>query len=185
MKKIGDLIKPYASVVFGALLLLYYLNWLTGQGTMLAIGIIALLVSIFYLAYGILGSILGEKFPKALGIIAIALFPFFMFICFIIGLTNGVDGIGPTGWIILILSMNGSLIFSGLYVVAAFVKVPVLKRLAFLFAAIFGLVLLMNIVFDGAGNPIILGNIDILLVVIYALYAFMMFSSLKEEQPAK
>ena len=182
MKKIGDLIKPYVSVVFGALLLLYYLNWLTGEGSRLAIGIIALMVSIFYIAYGVLGSVLGEKFPKVFGTVAIALFPFFMFLVYIINMASGVNNIGPTGWIILILSFAGSSAFCGLYIISSFVKVPVLRRLAFLFAAIFGLVLLSDIVFDGAGDPIVLGMIDILLVVIYGLYAFMMFSSLKEEQ---
>ena len=188
MKKIGDLVKPFASVIFGALLLFYYLNYLQGQGQQLALGIVALIMSIYYIAVGIIASIMGDKLQanarKVFDVISMSLFPLFMFINFILMATSGFN-FGPTGWILIILSMNGSLLFSALYVVAAFANVPVLKRLSQLFGAIFVLVLLVNVLYAYAGsnNPagwVYLGEIDVILVVIYSLFSFMLFNSYKE-----
>ena len=188
MKKIGDLFKPFASVVFGALLLFYYLDFLRMTGTALVLGIFALIISIYYIGIGIVGIILGEKFPsqtkRVFDVISIALFPLFVFIYYIIMCTSGAN-YGPTGWIIVILSMNASMLFCALYVVAAFAKVPVLKRLAQLFAAIFVLALLVNVLytFGSGANPLgwaYLGEIDVMLVVLYSLYTFMLINALKE-----
>ena len=190
MKKIGDLIKPFASVIFGALLLFYYLNYLQGRGQTLALGIVALIMSIYYITIGIIASIMGEKLQanarKVFDVISMSLFPLFMFVNFLLMCTAGFD-FGITGWILIILSMNGSILFSALYVVATFAKVPVLRRLSQLFGAIFILVLLVNVLYDyvGMGNGvpgwIVLGAIDVLLVVIYALFAYMLLNSYKEE----
>ena len=40
MKKIGDFLKPNMFIIFGALLLLYFLNYLSLNGASLAIGIL-------------------------------------------------------------------------------------------------------------------------------------------------
>lgn len=191
MKKLGDLIKPFATIVFGALLLFYYLNYLQYRGTALALGIFALLLAIYYIGIGVVSIILGEKFPsnvkRIFDVIAIALFPVFVFIVYIMMATSGGD-FGPTGWIIVILCMNASIIFAALFVVAAFVKVSILQRLAQLFAAIFVLSLLVNVLytFGTGGNPsgwAYLGEIDIMLVVLYCLYTSMLLNALKEESP--
>ena len=191
MKKIGDLIKPFAAVIFGALLLFYYLNYLQAQGTTLVLGIFALIFAIYFIGIGIVGVVLGDKLPnnvrKIFDVISIALFPFFIFFGFVFACTTGID-FGVTGWIIVVLSMNASIIFSGLFVVASFVKVPVLKRLAQLFGAIFVLALLVNILYpifpisvNMAGRFVLLGEIDIVLAIIFGLFAFMLFNSFKEE----
>lgn len=192
MKKIGDLIRPFTTILFGALLLFNYLNYLQYQGAALVQGIFALIISIYYIAIGVLNIILGEKFPsnakRIFDLISIALFPVFVFICYIMMATSGVN-YGPTGWIVVILCMNASILFAALYVIAALVKAPIVQRLAQLFAAIFVLSLLVNVLYTfGAGaNPsgwAFLGEIEIMLVVIYSLYTSMLFSALKGE-PAK
>ena len=191
MKKLGDLIKPFATIVFGSLLLFYYLNYLQYRGTALVLGIFALLVAIYYIGIGVVGIILGEKFPsnakRIFDVITIALFPVFVFIVYIMMAASGGD-FGPTGWIIVILCMNASIIFAALFVVAVFVKVSILQRLAQLFAAIFVLSLLVNVLytFGVGGNPsgwAYLGEIDIMLVVLYCLYTSMLLNALKEESP--
>ena len=187
MKKVGDLIKPFAAIILGALLLLAYLNDLQAQGGQLIIGIFALIFAIYYMGIGIVSVIVGDKMPagakKVFDVLSIALFPLFMFIYYVANCADWAAGLGPSGWIIIILSMNGSIIFSALFVVAAFVKVPVLKRLAQLFGAIFVLALLLNLVFTVSGNPNALGDINVINVVIYSLFTFMLLNSFKEEQP--
>ena len=54
MNKVIELIKPYLSIVFGFLLFLYYFNYLQYSGILLAIGIIAVFISLYYLVHGIL-----------------------------------------------------------------------------------------------------------------------------------
>ena len=46
---------------------------------------------------------------------------------------------------------------------------------------IFVLVMLLNIVFDFAGNPIVLGNINIIGTVIYALFTVMLMNALAKK----
>ena len=189
MKKVGNLIKPFAAIILGALLLLAYLNNLQMQGGQLIIGIFALIFAIYYMGIGIVSVVVGDKMPvvakKVFDVITMALFPLFMFIIFVSNCADFASVLGPSGWIIIILSMNGAILFSALFVVAAFVKVAVLKRLAQLFGAIFVLALLLNLVFTVTGNPNALGDINVINVVIYALYTFMLIDSFKEEVPLK
>ena len=185
MKKVGFLVKPFASVVFGALMLLYFMNYLTLDGAGLAIGIIAVIMAVYYLAIGIISVILGDKLAKAgkiLDIVSISLFALFMFVFLLLSCVRvGADNIGPTGWVIAILSMTSCWALIAFYIVGAFVKMPVFKRFAQLFGAIFALALLLNILFAISGRPFVLGEIDIIKFVMYALFVFMLFSSLKEE----
>ena len=51
MNKVIELIKPYLSIVFGFLLFLYYFNYLQYSGILLAIGIIAVFISLYYLVH--------------------------------------------------------------------------------------------------------------------------------------
>ena len=188
MKKIGEIIRPFVAIVFGALLFLFYLNWLSLSGAGLAVGIIAMVLAAYYLTVGILGILLGEKLGKARAIfdmLSIVLFGVFMFVYFLIVMINGAEAaanevniFGPAGWFIVILSISGSLAFAVVHLIASLVKNKVLARLDYLFAAIFVLVLLLNLLFDSSGDPINLGALNVLLLVIYALFAFMLFNSL-------
>ena len=68
MKKISDLVKPYLSIIFGALLLLLYFNLLAVGGVYLAMGIIIFALAAFFLTIGILNVTLGEKLSKVIRI---------------------------------------------------------------------------------------------------------------------
>ena len=185
MKKIGDFLKPNILIIFGALLLLYFLNYLSLNGAGLAIGIFAVVISAYYLAIGILGILMGNKFSpqlkKIFEVISVSLFGIFMFVFFLLSTINGakIDGLmGPTAWTIEILSMVAALAMVIVYVIARFANKDVMMRFAVLFAAIFALALLLNILFDISGNSRVLGNVDILLVAIYVIFTIYLFDTL-------
>ena len=192
MKKATDFLKPNILIIFGALLFLFFLNYLSGQGATLAIGIIATIVSVYYLAIGILGLFLCDKLPKkVIDVVSVCLFAVFMFTYFLIALIQAaqIDNfMGPTAWIIAILSLVGSLALAGIYPAARFVNKKGLLGLAYLFSAIFTLVLLLNVLFTPRGNSTVLGNIDLILVAIYGVFVIYLFGTLKPadeiEEPA-
>ena len=66
MKKVSELIKPYITIIFGALLLLIYLNYLSFKEMALAIGIIAVVIASFSLVGGILFVVMGDKMNDTL-----------------------------------------------------------------------------------------------------------------------
>ncbi len=182
MKKIQEVAKPFLSIVFGALLLLTYLNWLSLSGGALVIGIIALLMSLYYLGAGITEAVVGEKLsPKAkkvFDIINISLFSGFASIYYLIYITNLSDRMGPTGWIVALAALLLSLALAVFSIIARLVSNPVLKRLDVLFSALFMAALVLTLLFDSVGNPITLGSIDVISLVIYALFGMMLLESL-------
>lgn len=192
MKKIGDFLKPNMFIIFGALLLLYFLNYLSLNGASLAIGIFAVILSTYYLVVGILGILIGNKFSpqlkKIFEVLSVSLFGAFMFIYFLLTTINGaqIDGLmGPTAWIVQILSMAAALGLAVVYTIARLVNIDALMRFAYLFSAIFALALLLNILFDISGDSRLLGNVDILLVVIYVIFTFYLFSTLTNKAESK
>ena len=192
MKKIGDFLKPNMFIIFGALLLLYFLNYLSLNGASLAIGIFAVVLSTYYLVVGILGILIGNKFSpqlkKIFEVLSVSLFGAFMFIYFLLTTINGaqINGLmGPTAWIVQILSMAAALGLAVVYTIARLVNIDALMRFAYLFSAIFALALLLNILFDISGNSRLLGNVDILLVVIYVIFTFYLFSTLTNKAESK
>ena len=194
MKRIGDFLKPNILIIFGALLLLYFLNYLSLNGAGLAIGIFAVVLSAYYLAIGILGILVGNKFSpqlkKIFEVISVSLFGIFMFVFFLLTTINGakIDGLmGPTAWTIEILSMVAALAMVIIYILARLTNKDVLMRFAYLFSAIFALALLLDILFDMSGASTVLGNVDILLVAIYVIFTFYLFNTLsnKEEGAAE
>lgn len=174
MKRIQEAIKPYLLIIFGALLLLYYLNDLDGNGATFAIGLIAVIVAAYYLTIGLLDVLLGNKLPQGLKkvfeISSVALFPLFTFSYYLIALIKWNGVFGPNGWIIDILSMVGSLAAATLLIISNFIKVNMVKKLTTLFAMIYILILIIDLLFSIAGNSIVLGNLDLLLTVIYVMY---------------
>ena len=188
MKKIQEVAKPFLSIVFGALLLLTYLNWLSLSGGALVIGIVALLMSLYYLGAGITEAVVGEKLsPKAkkvFDIINISLFSGFASIYYLIYITNLSDRMGPTGWIVALAALLLSLALAVFSIIARLVSNPVLKRLDVLFSALFMTALVLALLFDSVGNPITLGSIDVISLVIYALFGVMLLESLTNK-PAK
>ena len=181
-------------IIFGALLFLKYLNGLSGNGTALAISIIAVIVSAYYLAIGIVGVIAANKLSapvkKVFEVISVSLFGVFMFVVFLLTTISGakINNMGPTAWTIQILSMVGALAFVVVYIASRFANKQILVNFAYLFSAIFALALLLNILFSTAGVSRALGAIDVLLVAIYLAFCFYLFNTLgakQEEAPAK
>ena len=185
MKKVTDFLKPNVLIILGALLFLYYFNLISGNGATLARGIIAVSCACYYLSIGILDIVIGNKFSqntrKLFDIISVCLFPLFMFVLFLIQTIEGAKNMGPTAWIIAIFSLIASLSLAVFYLLSKLVDKSIIQLLSLLLAAIFGLVLLLNILFTRRGNSIVLGNIDVILVVIYLAYLFYLFNSFKKE----
>lgn len=187
MKKVIDLVKPYILIILGALLFLYFMNWLSNEGAGLALGIIAIVLAVYYLAVGVLSIVVGNKFSPMIktiiDVVAVAFFAVFMFVLFLLSTIEGakIDNyMGPAAWVIAIVSMLGALALAGFYVLYRFMNQPLVARFTFLFSAVFALVLVLNILFNGRGNPIALGDIDIILVAIYGAYLFYLFNALQE-----
>ncbi len=190
MNKIRNFIKPYVLLVFGALLFLFYLNWLSLDGILLAIGIIAVVVSGYYLAMGVLSVVLIEKLnpqlKQILNLVNISLFPLFIFIRILLITINFNGNMNPTGWVIAILSMIASLALAIIYLLEKLTKNAEVKRFTFLSAVIFVVALLANILFDATGTAVNLGNVNIVVVLTYVIYSFVLFNSFgKDEEPLK
>ena len=153
------------------------------------IGIFALLMSLYYLGAGITEAVAGDKLPlktkKVFDIIDISLFSAFASIYYLLYITNLSDQMGPTGWIVVLAALLLSLALAIFSIIARLVSNPVLKRLDVLFSALFMAALVLTLLFDSVGNPVTLGSIDVISLVIYALFGMMLLESLtsKETKP--
>ncbi len=191
MKKIQEVAKPFLSIVFGALLLLTYLNWLTLDGEALVIGIFALLMSLYYLGEGITETVAGDKLsPKAkkvFDIINISLFPTFIFAYFLIRTIVVSTQMGPTGWVVVLTGLLTSLVMVVFSLASRLASNPLLKRLNALFSGLFMVVLILSLLFDVFGNSLTLGSVDVIDFVTYALFGVMLLESLtsKETKPVE
>ena len=188
MKKLTDYLKPNILIIFGALLFIYYLNFLSYGGAGLGLGITAVIIAAYYLVIGILLVLIGNKLSpttqKVFGLLGVTLFAIFMFVSFLLTTIQAADFMGPTAWVIKILSMVASLAFAVIYIISVFYNKPIVLRFAYLFALIFVLALLLDLLFDVGGDSRVLGNIDVLLVVIYCVYTFYLFSSINKAEDA-
>ena len=196
MKKVTDLLKPYLSIIFGALLLLLYFNLLSFGGALLALGIIATVLAAYFLITGILAIAMGEKLSKKakslINLIGVSGFSAFMGVYFLLDLINRAKAskgdfgtpVGPAGWTIGILSIGASFGLLLVLVIAFAMKSKDFARIAFLFGAIFVLALLLDVLAP-AGNPISLGAVVVLQVVLYGAFVGILFnvlSSLNSEE---
>ena len=195
MKRISDLIRPFLGIVFGALLMLVYLNYINSgmPGEYLALGIIAVTIASYYLGSAILSFILGDRLPAGVknifAVLSVVLFPTLMFVQNLL-FTIALEGeLGTTGWIIMSASLAGAIGFAGLYCAAYFTKVRVLERLAFLFGSIFFLSLVLDLLFALDGTPNTIADITLVTLALYGIYGGMLFNALmafgKKEQPAE
>lgn len=177
MKKITDYIKPNILIIFGALLLIINLDALSAKGASLALGIVAIIMAAYYLVVGILMVLMGNKFSsstqKLFETISISFFALYMFVNFLLTTIGG--GFGVTGWVINILSMISSLALVIVYIMYKYADAQNLIRFVSLFALIFVLALLLDVLIVAGGT---LGGINVFLVAIYAAYSFYLFSSI-------
>lgn len=89
---------------------------------------------------------------------------------------------GPTAWIVALAALLLSLALAIFSIIARLVSNPVLKRLDVLFSALFMAALVLSLLFDASGNSITLGSVDIISLVIYALYGVMLLESLTSKE---
>ena len=197
MKKIKELLKPFIFIIFGALLFLLHFNLLGMGGVSLAVGIIAIVLAAYFLTIGIFSVVLGDKLGKTKGLlnlIGVACYPLLLGVSFLLSLIEDAKlaaddyiYLGPNAWTIAILSIAAAFALGVLLFVAYFVRNKRFHRITFLFAAIFVLALLLDVL-TFRGNAIALGNIVVLQVVLYGCYVSMLFevlSSLKENKEPK
>ena len=177
MRKFTDFFKLNILIILGALLLIVNLDALSAAGATLALGIVAILISVYYLIVGILLVIMGNKFSatsqKVFETLSVSLFAIYMFVYFLLTAVGG--GMGLTGWVVSILSMVSSLALVIIYIMFKFADAPNLIRFTYLFALIFVLTLLLDVLFNAGGA---LGGINVFLVAIYAAYTFYLFGAL-------
>ena len=177
MGKLFNSSKPFILIVFGSLLFLSYLNWfLTNDIQTIIIAVFAVVIAAYYITHGVLEIVLKDKLGKAkniLEIISIVLFPIFFFIRILLVIIDIANLIGPTGWVIGILSLIGTLAFVVIYLIKV---VP--KTITRLFGNIFALILLLNILFDVFGNPISLGNINVVTSIAYISFDILLFTAI-------
>ena len=198
MKKALGFLKSNIMIFIGALLLLQFMNYFVMGGTALALGIIATLNAIYYIAIGVLGIFIGDKLNaltrKIFDVVAISLFAFLMFLGSIFNLVSMIQDntdpqfpqtFGPTAWFIAIITLLTSLALAGFYPFARLFKNEGMKKLGYLFAALFGLGLLLDVLFDFQGFGITLGNVQIVLVTLFVLFMVYLFDSFNEakEEP--
>ena len=195
MKKVTDYLKSYALIISGALLFLYSMDLFSPNtsGAGIAIGIIAVVCSVCFLAVGILNTVAGDKIApmtkNAMDAAAVGLFAVFMFsyrLILTITLSQIENYMSPTAWIIAIVSMIAALSLLVVYIVSRFFDSADFLRFTHLFAAIFALALLLNILFNLSGSGTALGEIDVILAAIYVTFTIYLFDSLvKTQVPAK
>ena len=170
MKKLTDYLKTNILIILGALLLIKYLDFLSLKGLYFALGIIALVLAAYYIVVGIAIAIMGNKFS------ALFIFLYFLFTTIIMAKMMGVSN-----WIINILSMVVSLVFAISYIAYKLASKSNIVRFVSLFALMFILALLLDVIFNASG---ILGNIDVILTAIYLSYSFYLFSFLEKNNGA-
>ena len=188
MNKVIELIKPYLSIVFGFLLFLYYFNYLQYSGILLAIGIIAVFISLYYLVHGILNLFLNDKIKGGkdiLNLVSLSLFPLFIFFHLIVLIVNNSNIFGPTSWVIVIFGLLTSLAFPIFAIIAHFVKNKTLSKLSYLFNFLFFLGLLLSIFFNMSGNAIRLGDLDFIYTLIILCFFFLSVEVLVEKPMEK
>ena len=198
MKKFADLLKANILIFFGAILFLIYLNYLSLDGGSLAVGIIATIISIYYIVIGILFIAAGKKLNpmarKVLEVISVCLCALFIFVSNIISVVEIIRlladnratvNVGPTAWIILFFNIFAAMTLMAFYPVAKFVNKNALMNVCFIISALFCLGLLLNFLFDFNGFPINLGAIPFVYVAAYTLFGIYLFGTLKVEEPAR
>ena len=193
MKKVQEFIKPFLTLVFGALFLLVYMNYLAAEEGYLAIGIIGVTFASVYIGAGVVELILGEKLPaivrKIISLVVIASYGLFLFTCVLIDVIYLYEALLPTGWVIAITSLIAFLAMPALFIVVNFVSNKVIYRIALIVSAVFALALILRHLFQFTGLPDVIGNISLTMLAIDILFALVFYNAFKgievKEQPAK
>ena len=199
MKKIIDLIKPFLSIVFGALVILLFLNDISEGDTKTTRAIFALLVGGYIIGVGLIKFLMGKqldaKLSRILDATSIATYAGLFFVIIITYMIDyaaedmmlGRPGYGANGWIIAIYSLLAAAGFASVFLAATFVRNEVLNKVSNLLGLLFLLALVLNVTFTvNRGDPINLGAISVLTVVVHVLFGYIYLAfAATEEVPAR
>ncbi len=182
MKRIYEMVKPFFSIIFGALLVLVYLNSLMGNGDVLAFGIVGFILGLFYIGKGIIFVLAGDKLSSnaraGLEVTGICLYPLLIAAGLLNLFITANNNFGPTSWVIYILGLAASLIFACAYAGSRFTDNAVLKKVTILFGLSFGVYLVLNVLFDTNGFVVAIGDLSVVHIIIIALYIYMMIEGI-------
>lgn len=188
MKKLLEFVKPLLLVIFGSLMFLMYLDAIdpNAEAKVLMTGIFGVVFALYYISVGILNMTFGNKLDKnaknVFDMLNVGLFAFLFLYETIVNITDYVDGMSGAGWIINIASILASAALIVFVVLAKTSKKETLDRLALLFAVIFAVTMVLRITFTPAGGSVPLFGIVLNQVVLYALFAIVMFGAVKVEE---
>ena len=184
MKKILDLVKPFIAIVFGALVIMLYLNGMSVGGTTTVRSVFAFIVGSYFIVVGLLGMIcaeqIGEKPLRILNAIGISVYASFFFLTTVLDFADYHDGYGVNGWVVADFTFAVALGFAVLNIIAIFVNNRILGRIANILGMLFVLALVLDILFDEVGNPVRLGLVSVLLVVVHATFISIYLGNIKE-----
>ena len=193
MKKVIEIVKPLLLVIFGALLLLIYMNYFQdGMPTfVIVIGVLGVIFGAYYIVAGIINVVLGEKVNKTLkmvfDILDVSLFPLLFFLEAINVIVNLVDYMGATAWIIQLLSIVAAIGLIILFIISRISKAQILNRFTYMSGALFALALLLDIIFEATGEPTVIGNVPMVILAINVIFTSIMFTAIgkpnQEEAP--
>ena len=184
MKKVLDYIKPFISIVFGALITLLFLNNLNRGDLETVKSVFAIIVGGYFIVVGLLGLLapqqIGERPLRLLNSIGISVYAVFFFLCIVLNVADYNAGYGVNGWVVANFALTVSMGFAVLFLLTFFIKNAVVERLARIFGLLFLLALLLNVLFDRLGNPMLLGGIELLKVVTHITFACIYLGTWKE-----
>ena len=182
MKRVYEMVKPFFSIIFGALIVLAYLNGLMGGGTMLAFGIVGLILGLFYIGKGVTFILAGDKLSNnarvGLEMAGVCLYPLFIAAVLLNLFITANNNFGPTSWVIYILGLAASLIFACSYAGSRFTDNASLKKVATLFGLSFGVYLVLDTLFNINGFVVSIGDLSIVHLILIALYIYMMIEGI-------
>ena len=196
MKKVLNLLKANVLIILGAILFLIYVNdFASKEGNVIAEGVFGLILSLYLIVIGIIFVAMGNKINKTakavLEVIGASTFALFAFVGAIFTYdvmdkanSNAYVTVGPTAWILVILQFIISFTFMGFFPVAKFVKNKAVTTLGYIFSGLFVTLLFLTTAFDITGTVALLGNIPFILLMVYVLFAFFIFESLSNKEPA-
>ena len=171
-------------LVLGVLLLLSNLNYLQDTGAVLAVGIVAVIAAVYYIFYGLIEIITGKLPDNAVTVMQILnvfMFAAYLFTSLLEILIDGSSVIGITAWIIDIIGMAVSVILVCMFTASRFNKNSILLRVTRLFAGLFVLVLILNVLFDAFGDPVNIGAINLVFLAIYAIFTIALYRTIGED----
>ena len=175
MNKIKDIIKPYLSIIFGALFLLLYSDFLDRNGAFFALGIVAVVCAVCYIIIGVINVVCFDKVKDSskniLKLCEYTVFPLFVFVSGLIALIENADIMQTRAIIIDIVGMTAAIILIIFHVVDKLGKKDVSPRYAYLINLFFMIAMCTSLVFSYSTMEILKFTIAFVLDVLFFVFS--------------